>query len=72
MLDEVDFASIGEPVFFTTSQKGQAGPDIGRETPTLQDAMDVGLVVGPVKVDVRRVSGPGSAQSRTNLKPASG
>ena len=41
MRDEGDFARIGEPVFFTTSQQGQPGPDIGRETPPLQDAMDV-------------------------------
>jgi aspartate-semialdehyde dehydrogenase len=41
MLEENDFAAIEEPVFFTTSQVGQAGPDIGRDTPPLQDAMDL-------------------------------
>ena len=41
MLEEGDFAHLGEPVFFTTSQQGRPGPDIGRETPALQDAMDV-------------------------------
>jgi aspartate-semialdehyde dehydrogenase len=41
MREENDFAAIEEPVFFTTSQVGQAGPDIGRETPPLQDAMDL-------------------------------
>ena len=41
MLEEGDFAHIDEPVFFTTSQKGQAGPDIGRETAALQDANDI-------------------------------
>ena len=41
MLDERDFAHIDEAVFFTTSQQGQAGPDIGRETPPLQDATDI-------------------------------
>lgn len=41
MLEEDDFAKIEEPVFFTTSQAGQAGPDIGRETQTLQDAHDI-------------------------------
>ena len=41
MLDEQDFERIDEPVFFTTSQAGQAGPDIGREVPPLQDATDL-------------------------------
>ena len=41
MLDEQDFAWINEPVFFTTSQAGEAGPDIGREIPPLQDANDL-------------------------------
>ena len=41
MREENDFAAIEEPVFFTTSQVGQAGPDIGRDTPPLQDAMDL-------------------------------
>ncbi len=41
MRAENDFAEIAEPVFFTTSQIGQAGPDIGREIPALQDAMDI-------------------------------
>lgn len=41
MLEENDFASIEEPVFFTTSQVGEAGPDIGREIPPLLDATDI-------------------------------
>ena len=41
MLDERDFAWIEEPVFFTTSQAGEVGPDIGREIPPLQDANDL-------------------------------
>jgi len=40
MLDEQDFDRIDEPVFFTTSQLGQAGPDIGKDVPPLQDATD--------------------------------
>ena len=40
MLDEGDFDRIDEAVFFTTSQPGQSGPDIGRETPPLRDATD--------------------------------
>ena len=30
MMEERDFDQIEEPVFFTTSQVGQAGPDIGK------------------------------------------
>lgn len=41
MQDEQDFARIEEPVFFTTSQAGQPGPDIGRDIPPLQDAHDL-------------------------------
>jgi aspartate-semialdehyde dehydrogenase len=40
MLEEGDFDPIDEPVFFTTSQAGQPGPDVGREIPPLQDASD--------------------------------
>ena len=41
MLVEDDFGLIDEPVFFTTSQAGQKGPDIGRDLPPLKDAMDL-------------------------------
>lgn len=40
MRDENDFADI-EPVFFTTSQAGQAGPDVGKDVPLLKSAMDI-------------------------------
>ncbi len=40
MREENDFAEI-DPVFFTTSQAGQAGPDIGKDVPPLQDASDI-------------------------------
>ena len=40
MRAEGDFADI-EPVFFSTSQTGQPGPDIGRPVPALQDAHDL-------------------------------
>ena len=40
MLQENDFALI-EPVFFTTSQLGQSGPEIGVDVPPLQDARDI-------------------------------
>jgi len=42
MRAESDFDLIDEPVFFTTSQVGQKGPDIGREIPLLKDAGDLG------------------------------
>ena len=41
MIEEGDFNHIDEPVFFTTSQIGQAGPDIGKTIPTLKDATDI-------------------------------
>jgi len=41
MLAEGDFDLIDEPIFFTTSQVGQAGPDIGKATPPLKDASDI-------------------------------
>ena len=40
MIEENDFASI-DPVFFTTSNVGGVGPDIGKEIPALQDAFDI-------------------------------
>ncbi|MBP0049031.1 aspartate-semialdehyde dehydrogenase [Marinobacterium sp. AK62] len=41
MLEENDFSRIAEPVFFTTSQAGAAGPDIGKDIPPLKDAKDI-------------------------------
>jgi aspartate-semialdehyde dehydrogenase len=41
MREENDFAQIDEPVFFTTSQPGQAGPEIGKTVPALKDARDI-------------------------------
>lgn len=40
MQEENDFQHI-EPVFFTTSQAGQAAPDFGVDAPALQDANDI-------------------------------
>ncbi|MFG6667398.1 aspartate-semialdehyde dehydrogenase [Halomonas sp. HNIBRBA4712] len=40
MQQEGDFNGI-EPVFFTTSQVGQPGPDIGVDVPKLKDAFDL-------------------------------
>jgi len=41
MLAEGDFDEIDEPVFFTTSNIGGRGPDIGIDTPPLKDAADI-------------------------------
>ena len=43
MLAENDFAEF-EPLFFSTSQAGQSGPDIGREVPEVKDAHDLKLL----------------------------
>lgn len=40
MRAENDFSDI-EPVFFSTSQAGQPGPDVGKDTPLLKDAKDI-------------------------------
>ena len=40
MREENDFAHI-DPVFFSTSNAGGAGPDIGKDVPALQDANDI-------------------------------
>lgn len=40
MLEAQDFDLI-EPVFFTTSNPGGKGPDIGRDVPPLKDAMSI-------------------------------
>ncbi len=45
MRKEQDFKGI-DPVFFTTSQAGQAGPDIGKEIPVLQDGFDIDILQG--------------------------
>ncbi|MBF8221670.1 aspartate-semialdehyde dehydrogenase [Halomonas sp. 328] len=39
MVEDGDFQGI-EPIFFTTSQVGQPGPDVGVEVPPLKDAFD--------------------------------
>ncbi|MEH6557103.1 MAG: aspartate-semialdehyde dehydrogenase [Oceanicoccus sp.] len=41
MLAEGDFSDIEEPVFFTTSNVGGRGPDIGIDIPPLKDATDI-------------------------------
>src|SRR5690606_23925475 len=42
MQAENDFRALDvEPVFFSTSQVGQAGPDIGIDLPALKDANNI-------------------------------
>jgi len=41
MWEEQDFAIIPEPIFFTTSQAGQPGPDVGQGSVPLRDALDL-------------------------------
>ena len=41
MIEEGDFKKIKEPVFFSTSQSGKEGPDIGKGENILQDAFDI-------------------------------
>ncbi len=43
MIEEQDFEGF-EPVFFTTSNVGGKGPDVGIESPPLKDAYDVNLL----------------------------
>ncbi|HNP26962.1 MAG TPA: aspartate-semialdehyde dehydrogenase, partial [Nitrosomonas sp.] len=40
MREEEDFSLI-DPVFFSTSQKGESGPDVGKNVPLLKDAYDL-------------------------------
>jgi aspartate-semialdehyde dehydrogenase len=44
MREEHDFDLI-DPAFFSTSQAGAAGPDIGRRTRPVQDARDIGSLI---------------------------
>ena len=43
MLEEGDFNGC-EPLFFSTSQTGKPGPDIGADTPTVQDANNIDML----------------------------
>ncbi len=45
MREEGDFDHF-EPTFFSTSQAGDAGPDIGRPVPSLADANDINQLAG--------------------------
>ena len=43
-MQEQNDLQIIEPIFFTTSQAGQAAPDFGVDTPVLQDAHDIDIL----------------------------
>jgi aspartate-semialdehyde dehydrogenase len=43
MMQENDFANI-EPQFFTTSQVGVAAPNVGKDSPALKDAKEIGAL----------------------------
>ena len=45
MIEENDFNGF-EPLFASTSQAGQKGPDIGMDIPPLQDAYDHDMLNG--------------------------
>jgi aspartate-semialdehyde dehydrogenase len=44
MRAEKDFEKLNEAIFFTTSQVGQAAPEVGIDCPPLQDAFDLELL----------------------------
>ena len=44
MRAEGDFKKFDEAIFFTTSQTGQAAPDVGVDCPPLQDAHDINML----------------------------
>jgi len=44
MRAEGDFKQFDEAIFFTTSQAGQAAPDVGIDCPPLQDAHDIEML----------------------------
>jgi len=46
MREERDFDQIAESVFFTTSQAGEPGPDVGQGAAPLQDAFDLDALAG--------------------------
>jgi aspartate-semialdehyde dehydrogenase len=46
MREDRDFDQIADPVFFTTSQAGEPGPDVGRGPVPLKDAHDLEALEG--------------------------
>lgn len=69
MRQEGDFGLIDEPVFFTTSQLGQPGPEIGKPVPALQDAMDIEALM-PMEVIVTCQGGGYTSKVYKELRDA--
>lgn len=69
MREENDFAEIDEPVFFTTSQLGLPGPDIGKPVPALQDAKSVEALM-PMDVIVTCQGGGYTSEMHGQLRAA--
>ena len=67
MIAEDDFALIDQAVFYTTSQAGQPGPDIGREIQPLQDAYDLDSL-GNMEVIITCQGGDYTAETHTKLR----
>ena len=67
MIAEDDFALIDQAVFYTTSQAGQPGPDIGREIQPLQDAYDLDSL-GNMEVIITCQGGDYTTEMHTKLR----
>ena len=67
MIAEDDFALIDQAVFYTTSQAGQPGPDIGREIQPLQDAYDLDSL-GNMNVIITCQGGDYTTETHTKLR----
>ncbi len=67
MMEERDFSLIEEPSFFTTSQIGQPGPDIGQKSSPLLDAKDLDLL-GNLDAIVTCQGGDYTAEVHTALR----
>ncbi len=69
MRDEKDFDLIDEPVFFTTSQLGLPGPDIGKPVPALLDARSVEALM-PMEAIVTCQGGGYTGEMHRKLRAA--
>ncbi len=69
MRDEKDFDLIDEPVFFTTSQLGLPGPDIGKPVPALLDARSIEALM-PMEAIVTCQGGGYTGEMHRKLRAA--
>jgi aspartate-semialdehyde dehydrogenase len=67
MRQENDFAAIASPVFFTSSQVGQDGPDVGRGPQPLLDAHDL-TALGAMDVIVTCQGGDYTKEVHSQLR----